>query len=189
MQFKLFRHWRIQAKIMTITVISVTFMLIGLFAFLLPAVEKNIMKEKQDATRHQVESAMAIIERHDAYVKEGRMPLEQAQKEAAEIIAKVRYEKTEYLWINDLGSPPKMVMHPTVPALNGKVLDDPKFNKATSMRDGVGDEVKKVEGKNLFVAFTEVARKAGHGFVTYEWPKPQAGGGVSKDLYPKLSYV
>ena len=189
MQFKLFRHWRIQAKIMTITIISVTFMLVGLFAFLLPAVEKNIMKEKQDATRHQVESAMAIIERHDAYVKEGRMPLEQAQKEAAEIIAKVRYEKTEYLWINDLGSPPKMVMHPTVPALNGKVLDDPKFNKATSMRDGVGNEVKKLEGKNLFVAFAEVARKAGHGFVTYEWPKPQAGGGVTKDLYPKLSYV
>ena len=43
----------------------------------------------------------------------------------------MRYEQKEYFWLNDLTSPiPKMVMHPTVPALNGKVLDGANFNCA-----------------------------------------------------------
>lgn len=31
--------------------------------------------------------------------------------------------------------------------------------------------------------------KAGHGFVTYNWPKPKAGGGTTEETYEKLSYV
>ena len=31
--------------------------------------------------------------------------------------------------------------------------------------------------------------KAGHGFVTYNWPKPKAGGGTTDETYEKLSYV
>jgi methyl-accepting chemotaxis protein len=43
--------------------------------------------------------------------------------------------------------------------------------------------------KNLFVAFNEVAQKSGHGFVTYNWPKPKLGGGTTEELFEKLSYV
>jgi methyl-accepting chemotaxis protein len=83
-----------------------------------------------------------------------------------------------------------MIMHPTVPALNGKVLDAEKFNCATSQ--SFGDSVGHVETngkKNLFVAFVEVVDKSGKGFVTYNWPKPKEGGGVTEELFPKLSYV
>jgi methyl-accepting chemotaxis protein len=190
MQFKRYKHWCIQYKIMFITVLSVAAMLAGLFFYLLPKLESKIMKEKQDATRHVVELAMGILEQSEADIKSGKMTLDAAQKDAAEQVARLRYEKKEYLWINDLGKPvPKMIMHATIPALNGKVLDDPKFNKATGMREGVNGTLQKLDNKNLFVSFSEVAERAGHGFVTYEWPKPKVGGGVTEELYPKLSYV
>jgi methyl-accepting chemotaxis protein len=185
-----FRNWRIQYKIMSISVISVAVMMIGLFTYLLPLIEARVIKEKRDATRHIVELAMGILERQDAQVKAGKLTLEQSQKEAAEQIGKLRYEKKEYIWINDLGKPvPRMIMHPTVPALDGKVLDDPKFNKATSMSDGLAGSEQQIDRKNLFVTVNEVVERAGQGFVNYEWPKPKVGGGTTTELYPKLSYV
>lgn len=190
MQITRFKNWRIQYKIMSISVISVAVMMAGLFIYLLPMIGSRIMKEKENATRHIVELSMGVVERYDAEVKAGKMPLEQAQKDAAAQISKMRYEKKEYVWINDLGKPvPKMIMHPTVPALDGKVLDDPKFNKATSMSDGINGAVQKIDMKNLFVTFNEVVERAGLGFVNYEWPKPKVGGGTTSELYTKLSYV
>jgi methyl-accepting chemotaxis protein len=165
-------------------------MMAGLFAYLLPLIENRIIKEKQDATRHVVEMAVGIIEFYDSKVKAGALPLEQAQKDAADTISKLRYEKKEYVWINDLGKPvPKMIIHPTVPALNGKVLDDAKFNKATKSVDGLAGETRKLDSKNLFVAVNEVVERADQGFVNYEWPKPKEGGGTTAELYTKLSYV
>jgi methyl-accepting chemotaxis protein len=185
-----FKNWRIQYKVMSISVISVAVMMIGLFTYLLPLIERHIIKEKQDATRHVVEISMGILEAQDAEVKSGEVTLEHAQKEAAEQIAKLRYEKKEYVWINDLGRPfPKMIMHPTVPALNGKFLDDAKFNKATRMSEGVDGAPTKLDMKNLFVTIVDVVGKSGHGFVNYEWPKPKVGGGTTTELYTKLSYV
>ena len=185
-----FKNWRIQYKIMLISVISVAVMVTGLFAYLLPLIETRIMNEKKDATRHIVELAMGIVEHQNADVKAGKISLEQAQREAAGLLKHLRYEKKEYVWINDLGKPvPRMIMHPTVPALDGTVLDDAKFNKATSMSDGLQDASQKIEMKNLFVTFNEVVGRAGNGFVNYEWPKPKAGGGTTAELYTKLSYV
>jgi methyl-accepting chemotaxis protein len=189
MQIKRFKNWCIQYKIMSISIISTVVMLIAVFAYLLPLIEKRIIKEKQDATRHVVELAVGILEQHDAEAKAGKMPLEQAQKEAAEHIGKLRYEKKEYVWIHDLSPTPKMIMHPTVPVLNGKVLDDAKFNKATTALDGTDGASHALDNKNLFVAMNEVANRAGHGFVNYEWPKPKEGGGTTTELYTKLSYV
>lgn len=185
-----FKHWRIQYKIMSISIISVLVMMTGLFTYLLPMIESRINKEKQDATRHIVEMAMGILEQGVADVSAGKMPIEQAQKEAAEEIKRLRYEKKEYVWINDLGKPvPKMIMHPTVPALDGKVLDDPKFNKATKSIDGIDGGTNQLDSKNLFVAFVEVVDRAGKGFVNYEWPKPKEGGGTTTELFTKLSFV
>jgi methyl-accepting chemotaxis protein len=190
MTIKRFKNWRIQYKIMSISIISVAVMMIGLFTYLLPLIEGHILKEKQDATRHVVELAMGILEAQDAEVKAGKATLEHAQAESAEQISRLRYEKKEYIWINDLGKPyPKMIMHPTVPALNGKILDDPKFNKATSMSEGINGSPQKLEMKNLFASFVDVVGKNGQGFVNYEWPKPKVGGGTTTELYTKLSYV
>jgi len=121
-----------------------------------------------------VDMAVKIVE--DA--KRGDMNTERAKALAAEKIKKLRYDQgTGYLWINDTAKPfPKMVMHPTIPALDGKVLDDPKFNCALG------------KGENLFKAFVEECEtNGGAGFVDYLWPKPTKDG-LTKEQ-PKLSYV
>ncbi|MBN2050778.1 MAG: cache domain-containing protein [Spirochaetales bacterium] len=78
-----------------------------------------------------------------------------------------------YFWINDTTLPyPIMIAHAITPELEGKVLDDPKYNCAMG------------EGKNLFAAMVEVTAATGSGFVDYEWAKPG-----ETTLSPKLSYV
>jgi len=95
-----------------------------------------------------------------------------------ETINAMRYaDGTGYFWINDNSAPfPKMVMHPTAPSLDGKVLDDPKYNNAQGV------------DKNLFVAFREVTSESSQeGYVDYLWPNPTANG--LSERTEKVSYV
>jgi len=150
----------------------------------------ELLKEKALKTRHLVETAFSLLAHFQELEKGGQLSGDEARRQAIAAVKAMRYEGKEYFWIQDLGKPaPTMVMHPTVPALDGKVLDDPKFNRATSEQDGLDGEVIPVNGRNLFVAFNEVVERAGHGYVTYDWPKPIAGGGTTSELFPKLSYV
>jgi methyl-accepting chemotaxis protein len=146
--------------------------------------------DRQVKTRHLVETAVSVLDHYHDLQKAGTLTEDAARQQAIAAVKRLRYEKTEYFWINDLGKPvPKMVMHPTVPALDGKVLDEARFNKAIFLQAGLNGEKLRVDGKNVFVSFNEVVENAGEGFVEYLWPKPLAGGGVSNEQFTKLSYV
>jgi len=190
MQIKRYRNWSIRSKILAIPLISLLLVVAGTELVVVPKVSAWLMEQEMQKVRNVVEVAYEqFIEAANA-VAMGQSSIEEAQKRVEEAVRQMRYNDTEYLWINDLGKPfPKMIMHPTVPALEGVVLSDAKFNKATSMRDGLNGSFRKLDNKNLFVAFNEVAERAGHGYVTYEWPKPIQAGGVTDELYTKLSYV
>ncbi len=128
--------------------------------------------------KNTVDMAVKIVEEARGAAARGEIPTERAKARAAESIKKLRYDQGKgYLWINDTTKPfPKMVMHPTVPALDGTVLDDPKFNCALGKKE------------NLFKAFVEICEtNGGEGFVDYLWPKPTKDG-LTKEQ-PKLSYV
>jgi len=60
------------------------------------------------------------------------MSLSKAKSTSIIQIKNVRYDNgTGYVWINDTTTPyPKMIMHPINPSLDGKVMDDPKYNVA-----------------------------------------------------------
>ena len=154
-------------------------------------IRNTLWVEKEIKTRHLVETAYSVVTRYYNLEKSGVLTEDVARAEAIATIKALRYEEKEYFWINDLGKPiPKMIMHPTVPSLDGTVLDAEKFNSATSQ--SFGDTAKAVDTggkKNIFVAMVEVVDKSGKGFVTYNWPKPKAGGGVTEEHFPKLSYV
>jgi methyl-accepting chemotaxis protein len=154
-------------------------------------VRKTLEEEKQLKTRHLVETAHGVLVHFHKLQQSGALTESAARIEAVSAIKALRYEGKEYFWINDLGRPyPKMVMHPTVPSLDGQVLNADRFNCATSMTVGNSGEAVATDGrKNLFVAFVEVVEQGGKGFVTYNWPKPKEGGGVTEELFPKLSYV
>jgi len=82
-------------------------------------------------------------------------------------IRQMRYHNGDgFFWINTTNL--KMIVHPTRPLLEGKILTD--------------------KLKTLFESFVKVCKNQnGSGFQEYKWPK-QAVGGVTIEA-PKLSYV
>ena len=188
--FRFLDNLNIRNKIWVIILLFVVALLAGSAIDAL-TVRKALYEEKQLKTRHLVETAYGVLTHYYDLQKAGTLTESAARGEAIATIKGLRYEGKEYFWLNDLGKPfPKMVMHPTVPALDGQVLSGEKFNCATSMIFGAAGEPVETDGKkNLFAAFVEVADKSGKGYVTYNWPKPKEGGGVTDQLYPKLSYV
>ncbi|MFA7282089.1 MAG: methyl-accepting chemotaxis protein [Sterolibacterium sp.] len=153
--------------------------------------KNDLVDERKLKTRHLVEAAYGVLTHYQQLEKQGKLTPEDARKAAAAAVKDLRYESKEYFWLNDLTTPvPKMIMHPTLPSLDGAVLDAAKFNCATSLQYGSDGPKEATDGKmNLFVAFNAVANKSGNGFVTYQWPKPKQGGGTTDETYPKLSYV
>lgn len=135
---------------------------------------KRVMsQEKVTALSEKVEIAIKIIEAHYALsqkeMNEGKSKEEATklnQDKAKEAIKKLRFGVDGYFWINDFA--PKMVMHPTNPALDGKDLSASKDPN----------------GKFLFNEFVSVVNKEGKGVVDYMWPKP----GFEKPQ-PKISFV
>jgi methyl-accepting chemotaxis protein len=118
------------------------------------------------AVRQLVETAHGVIAHYHAQERSGRLRRAEAQEAAREALRALRYDRTEYFWINDSG--PVIVMHPIRPELEGQNLGD--------SRDP--------NGKYLFREFVSVARSQGEGFVDYLWPKPGATA-----PQPKISYV
>ena len=130
-------------------------------------------QEKVTALSEKVEMATLIIRSfYEASQKEiaSGKSKEEATKEnqdkAKAAIKRLRFGVDGYFWINDYT--PKMVMHPTNPALDGKDLS----------------QNKDPNGKLLFNEFVAVANKSGKGVVDYMWPKP----GFEKPQ-PKISFV
>ncbi|MFK7159984.1 methyl-accepting chemotaxis protein [Marinospirillum sp. MEB164] len=138
-----------------------------------------------------VDLAEGLLRHYQQQARSGQMSREEAQLAAQQAIQGLRYQEVEYIWINDLTRPiPRMIMHPTVPRLNGQILDNPNYHYATRIRSLDGRVDRRLDNENIFVAFTQtVTQLNGRGFVEYRWPKPLAGGGVTEDRYLKLSYV
>lgn len=133
--------------------------------------------DTKETLKTYVDIAFALAERAHSAARNGEMTIEQAKEKAAQQIELLRWDSgVGYLWINDTTLPfPRMIMHPTAPALNGEILGDPKYNCALGQK------------KNLFAAMVEVSNNTGEGFVDYLWPKPTEDGLTVEQ--PKLSYV
>ena len=140
--------------------------LMALFTVLLLN-EKSIMMEgRQDKVRNLIEVAYTTVGHYEQMARNGTLSADDAKKAAKEALRALRYDKTEYFWINDLTD--QMIMHPIKPELEGKKLD----------------QLKDKNGKFLFNEFNQMVKNHGAGFVDYVWPKPGSDNPV-----PKLSYV
>lgn len=157
---------RLSTKILLLgSVLSLGFPIV-LLTLLLPEHSSNVYAMQADATKHLVEAAWGILNFYGQHAAKGTMTAEQAQSAAKEAIRNIRYDGTNYIWINDLR--PAMIMHPANPALDGKDLSD--------YRDP--------NGLAIFVEAVRIARDRGEGTIRYMWPKP----GQTKPA-PKISYV
>jgi len=141
----------------------------GLFAvsgMWLQSERTRILSEKQAETQSLVQAAYSVLDEQHELEVEGLITRHEAQSQAIKIIRAMRYGRGNYFWINDLK--PVVIMHASIPELEGKDVT----------------EYKDPTGKKMFVAFVEVIKKSGSGFVSYMWPKP--GQSISAK---KISFV
>ncbi|MEI8666918.1 methyl-accepting chemotaxis protein [Pseudoalteromonas sp. B131b] len=128
----------------------------------------NALKNEQYLkTQNVVETAYSIIDHFYELEQNKALTQKQAQSQAIQTIRALRYDETNYFWINNYQ--PEMVMHPIKPALEGKSLSNNKDP----------------DGKALFVDMVNIVKKDGEGFIPYKWPKPGKDKPVEKIAFVK----
>ncbi len=140
--------------------------------------EQEMLRTRQDELRDIIDTVFSFLKILFKESRDGKITEQMAQQEALDYLENIRYDSgIGYIWVNDTSKPiPRMVMHPEIPSLNGKILDDPAYNCAYGTN------------LNLFSAFRNVCENDGEGFVGYMWPKPMPDGSIGAEQ-PKLSYV
>jgi methyl-accepting chemotaxis protein len=164
---KAFKDWGILWKIMSISLVTMAVISAGIFFYLVPKIEKELMDEKAEAIKNIVEIGYTLVVGYEARIQSGELKADDAKQRVMERLSTVRYQGSNYIWINDTDC--RMVMHPITPELNGKDLR----------------EHRDPNGVQIFVEFTKTAQSSEEGgSLKYMWPKP---GSNKPD--PKLASV
>jgi methyl-accepting chemotaxis protein len=127
---------------------------------------RDLLADREIKTRHIVDVGQSMLSWFEEQERSGRMSRDEAQAAALSAVDRLRYEKSEYLWVHRLGDS-TMLAHP-----NRKLVG--------SSLDGMQDP----SGLFLFREFNRMVEAGGEGFLYYLWPRPG-------DTEPvrKLSYV
>jgi len=166
-QLLFFDNWPILPKILFISFFSVGLTLAATFVFFIPRIEDTIIQEKKTGIRNVVEVAHGVLLHYYDLQRSGALDEARAKDGAIREIKALRYGDTQYFWINDIH--PTMIMHPTVPDMDGTDLGG----------------FKDPNGVYLFKEFVKVAQGKGSGFVAYLWPKPGDKKPVAKVSFVK----
>jgi methyl-accepting chemotaxis protein len=140
--------------------------LISISTFLLVDLKGELLDRERVELQHLVENAVTTVAGYHARAQAGEMSEAEAQAEALKALAAMRYDGSNYYWVNDMNA--VVVMHPISPDLIGKDMSS----------------VKDPNGVALFSEFVKVVRANGAGLVAYVWPKPG-----EEEPSPKESFV
>ncbi|MCL6589457.1 MAG: cache domain-containing protein [Firmicutes bacterium] len=160
-------HLKLSTKILLSIFFFIDVFGIVILAWLLPTYNKAIDDLINLKSEHLVETATTILDNYHRLVEAKVLTLEEAQKDALEILKGMQY-KDVYFWVNDLE--PRMIMHPIDKSLNGKDLSD--YTDPT--------------GKKIFVEFVNICKLNKAGYLRYLWPKPGSSKAIAKISYVKL---
>lgn len=160
---------RIPIRIFLPVVLTVLLFILTIFLLILPEMQARLMEGKREVIRELVASAWSSLEGYAEQERQGLITRQEAQTLAMNNIRGLRYGDNfkDYFWINDMQ--PRMIMHPYRPDLEGK--DISTFADPT--------------GKRLFIAFVDIVRQKGAGYVDYQWQWMDD----PTRIVPKISYV
>lgn len=161
------RNFSISRRLWLILIVAVL-MLFTLAAAMLKQIHDDLYEGKAQKTMHVVQTASGLLDYYHGLETAGTLTREQAQRQAMDAIRGLRYNQTDYFWINDLR--PVMIMHPANPKLVGQDLSG----------------IKDPDGFQVFNEIVAVAKAKGAGLVNYRWPKPGASEAVQKTSYVTL---
>jgi methyl-accepting chemotaxis protein len=160
-----FSDWRLSSKVTVVAVVAVGLMGVLVAFYVLPRMEERMRLDKMTGVREVVEVAASQVEACRQRVDRGELTEAEGQREALDRLRVVRYNKTDYLWVNTQKG--EFLMHPIKPELVGKPMMD--------ARDPAGFP--------YMAEFCRVAREQGAGVVRYTWSKPGSDKPVSKVSY------
>jgi methyl-accepting chemotaxis protein len=139
-------------------------LIIGVIA--LASLRAELLHDRELKTKDLVDAAASIATTFASKAARGAMTESSAKQAALDAIAMLRYDGSNYFWVNGLDG--VLLGHSSMPERIGKSVLD--------LRDA--------DGKAMFEAFCEIARTQGGGFVHYNWVK--LGG---TEASPRISYV
>ncbi|AZD22223.1 Methyl-accepting chemotaxis sensor/transducer protein [Pseudomonas chlororaphis subsp. aurantiaca] len=161
------RRMSISRRLWLILIVAVL-MLLTLGMLMLKQIRDDLYQAKGQKTQHVVQTANGVLAYFQGLESAGSLDRATAQKQALSAIRGLRYDQSDYFWINDLT--PVMVMHPTNPKLDGQNL--------AAIRDP--------DGFAVFNEMVAIAKAKGAGMINYRWPKPGASEPVQKTSYVQL---
>ncbi|SFA93423.1 methyl-accepting chemotaxis protein [Pseudomonas sp. NFIX10] len=161
------RSVSISRRLWLILIVAIV-MLFTLGALMLKQIHTDLYQAKVQKTQHVVQTASGVLTYYHGLEAAGTLTRDVAQKQALSAVRGLRYNQSDYFWINDLT--PVMVMHPTNPKLEGQNL--------SAIRDP--------NGYALFNEMVAIAKSKGAGMINYLWPKPGADAPVGKTSYVQL---
>ena len=161
------RSVSISRRLWLILVVAIV-MLFTLGALMLKQIHTDLYQAKVQKTQHVVQAASGVLTYYQGLEAAGTLTRDAAQKQALSAVRGLRYNQSDYFWINDLT--PVMIMHPTNPKLEGQNL--------SAIRDP--------NGYALFNEMVAIAKSKGAGMINYLWPKPGAEAPVGKTSYVQL---
>ncbi|NRA55587.1 MAG: methyl-accepting chemotaxis protein [Gammaproteobacteria bacterium] len=128
---------------------------------------QSLNGQQYEKVKQLVQNSHSILNHFYQLQQQGKLTEQAAKEKALLVIQDIRYDKTNYFWINN--DEPRVIMHPIKPSLNGKSVAN----------------VKDPDGVAIFVEMVKVVRAEGEGFVHYKWPKPGADAPVDKIAFVK----
>jgi len=140
--------------------------LLALAGCWLSSLRSELLAQRMEKTKNLVEVPYSVVVEQHRLEVEGKITREEAQRRALEAIRPMRYEGTNYFFVNDMHQ--VMLAHPK-PGWTNKDLTD----------------LKDPTGKAIIVEFVNVVRTSHEGFVFYEWPKPGSDKPVKKLTFVK----
>ncbi|WP_248767047.1 methyl-accepting chemotaxis protein [Pseudomonas sp. MWU12-2345] len=161
------RNVSISRRLWLILIVAMA-MLLTLGLLMLQQIHDDLYQGKAQKTQHVVQVASGILNYYHDLETAGTLSREAAQKQAMNVIRGLRYNQTDYFWIND--QRPVMIMHPANPKLEGQDLSG----------------IKDPDGYALFNEMVTLTKAKGAGMINYRWPKPGASAPVQKTSYVQL---
>jgi methyl-accepting chemotaxis protein len=126
----------------------------------------SLKQQRKIELQHLGELALSVIKEEYASIQKSGVAEAEAQKRAKARLAALRYGDDGYFTIQDMEN--RLLMHPTMPQLNGKDMS----------------RAKGPDGRLFAVEMTDIVKQKGSGFIEFYWPKPG-----SDKPQPKLSFV
>lgn len=116
-----FRFQTLSSKMLALSLLPVVLFILFFGAYVLPTLHGSVMRAKGEGIRQVVDLGLTLLQEQEAQVQAGKRSLETAQARGKEIIENLRYDGTNYLWIQSPG--PRIVGHGVRREWAGKATD------------------------------------------------------------------